>query len=170
MADYGWIKLHRQIWHNNEVWETDEPFDKRSAWIDLLLMANHEPKSIIIDGKPAIIGRGQLHTSERKLAQRWRWSRDKVRRFLATTNRTTMTTTKHTTYGTTITIEKYSDYQDVATKDNTTNNTTNQPTSKTQTRRKEEKNKPDRPKGLPARREDPPMGEPDPLPGTKRRE
>lgn len=155
MSDSGWIKLHRQIWRNEEVWATDEPFDKRSAWIDLILMANHEPRETVIDGNPVIIGRGQLHTSERKLAERWRWSRDKVRRFLATTKRTGMLTTKQTTKGTTITVEKYSDYQDRATTDDTTKPTTKEPTGKTQTRRKEEKNRaPGRLERLPARSKD----------------
>ena len=151
----GWIKLYRQIWGNKEIWDTGEPFDKRSAWIDMLMMANHEPKTVNIDGKPVLIRRGQFHTSERKLAERWHWSRNKVRRFLATTNDTTMSTTKQTTNGTTITIENYSVYQGEPTTERTTERTTNRPTNGTQTRRKEEKNTaPGRLERLPASSKD----------------
>lgn len=156
----GWVKIWRKIWAS-DIWDDEEPFCKRAAWIDLILMANHEPHEIVIDGKPVTIERGQLHTSERKLAKRWHWSRDKVRRFLATTFRTTMLTTNRTTNGTTITIENYSVYQGALEADNTTGNTTHDTRSKTQTRRKEYI--PGRAKGAPGplRAPDPPMEEPD---------
>jgi hypothetical protein len=38
----GWIKLYRKLW-DDEIWDDElEPHNKRSAWIDLLMMANHE--------------------------------------------------------------------------------------------------------------------------------
>ena len=148
----GWVTLHRKIW-TTDLWTSKKPFDERSAWIDLILMADYE--------QTEKLKRGQVLTSYGELADRWHWSRDKVRRFLATTFRTTMLTTNRTTNGTTITIENYSVYQGALEADNTTGNTTHDTRSKTQTRRKEYI--PGRAKGAPGplRAPDPPMEEPD---------
>lgn len=66
----------------NEIWTEDDPFDRRSAWIDLIMMANIKTKTIIYRGHTLSIKRGQVYTSTRKLASRWNWSRDKVFRYL----------------------------------------------------------------------------------------
>ena len=50
----GWVKIWRKIWAS-DIWDDEEPFCKRAAWIDLILMANHEPHEIMIDGKPVTI-------------------------------------------------------------------------------------------------------------------
>lgn len=76
----GWIKLHRQI-QQHWLWQ-DKPFDRRSAWIDLLLMANHAPGKVVQGNEVIEIDRGERITSEVKLAERWGWSRKKVRNFL----------------------------------------------------------------------------------------
>jgi len=59
-----------------------EPFTKWQAWIDLLLMANYEDNIINIRGIPVEVKRGQVAAGEEFLADRWMWSRGKVRRFL----------------------------------------------------------------------------------------
>ena len=45
----GWIKLHRRML-DSDIWKATKrkPFDKRSAWIDLLLRANHKKVTISI--------------------------------------------------------------------------------------------------------------------------
>lgn len=107
MADKGWIKLNRQI-VDHWVWQ-DHEF--AFAWIDLLLMVNHENKKILVDGKPTVIKRGQTLTSIKKLANRWRWSRNRVYRFLGALERDNMITRNGTPNGTTLTIENYGKYQ-----------------------------------------------------------
>ena len=77
----GYILLHRQIWEN-EIWQDTEPFNKRDAWIDLLLMANHSDKEMLSGTKTVKIERGQIHTSVQNLAKRWRWNPKRVRRFI----------------------------------------------------------------------------------------
>lgn len=77
----GWISIYRQI-IDNWLWKSNEPFDKRSAWIDLLLMVNHKTENIEFNGKIIAIERGQRITSIEKLADRWKWSRHKVSNFL----------------------------------------------------------------------------------------
>ncbi len=77
----GWIKLHRQI-QGHWLWLSEKPFDKRSAWIDILLMVNHEDKTVLLGNDLVEVKRGECLTSEPKLAERWGWSRTKVRNFL----------------------------------------------------------------------------------------
>lgn len=77
----GWISLYRQI-IDNWIWRSNEPFDRRSAWIDLLLMVNHKTEKIEFNGSIIEIERGQRITSIEKLATRWKWSRHKVSDFL----------------------------------------------------------------------------------------
>ena len=76
----GWIKFYRQI-SNNPLW-TIEPFSKGQAWADLLLLANHKDGQISVRGNIIPVKRGQVGWSEVKLAERWKWSRGKLRRFL----------------------------------------------------------------------------------------
>ena len=109
--DRGWIKLHRQI-QDNPIWLSPEPFDRRSAWIDLLLMANHEERVIILkNGKTQVIKAGQLFTSLDHLANRWHWSRNRVRRYLALISAQGMCTLSGTPSGTLLTLIKYGDFQ-----------------------------------------------------------
>lgn len=76
----GWIALHRAI-TEHWVWR-GEPYTKGQAWVDLILTANHEEKSVPFDGRFVTVERGCILTSETKLADRWKWSRKKVHRFL----------------------------------------------------------------------------------------
>ena len=77
----GWIRLHRQIMETPE-WLA-EPFTRGQAWVDLLLLANHETGFIRRRGILIAVERGQVGYSERTLADRWQWSRNKVRHFLS---------------------------------------------------------------------------------------
>ena len=112
MASQGWVSIHRSI-YDNWIWNDKEQFDKRSAWIDLLLMVNHEDNKVLIDGKLKIVKRGQRITSLNKLSKRWKWSRKKVTNFLQTLEEDNMIILKKEQGKyTTITIVNYSFYQD----------------------------------------------------------
>jgi len=76
----GWIKLHRCI-QDHWLWQ-EKPFDKRAAWIDILLMVNHADQKVAFRNELVGVQRGERITSEPKLAERWGWSRTKVRNFL----------------------------------------------------------------------------------------
>ena len=105
----GWIKLHRKIL-DCFIWQ-DKPYDKARAWIDLLLIAMHHDKKMLIDDEVVMIQRGSFMTSIVKLADRWGWSRNKVVRYLDMLESEHMLNTKRTHKGTLITIVKYDDYQ-----------------------------------------------------------
>ena len=109
----GWISLHRQIW-NSWVWD-DKPFSKGQAWIDLLLLANHEPNKTLIGNQIIHVKRGELISSEVKLSERWGWSRKKTREFLKVLQSDGMITKKSTSKYTAITIVNYEIYQGVGT-------------------------------------------------------
>jgi DNA replication protein DnaD len=106
----GWIKLYRQLQHN-PIWQSSEPFSRRDAWIDLLLLANHEERVIIVNGKKKVIGEGQHWTSYRILADRWHWSYEKVRRYFALLNELDMVRITVTPNGSLVTIVNYSFFQ-----------------------------------------------------------
>lgn len=106
----GWISIHRQI-KENWIWKDDEPFDKRSAWIDLLLTVNHKSKKIPFENGFIEIERGQTLTSIRQLSERWKWSRHKVSDFLDQLERDTMIVQVRDTRKTLISIVNYDTYQ-----------------------------------------------------------
>lgn len=110
MGNAGWIKIYRQL-EDCWIWLDDEPFDKRSAWIDLLLMANHEDKQMMFNGVPIIVQRGQRMTSIKALAEKWKWSRHKVSDFLNVLERDNMIVQNRDTKRTLINIVNYSIYQ-----------------------------------------------------------
>ena len=112
MANQGWISIHRKI-QECFLWVDKEPFDRRSAWIDLLLLANHEEKKMLFDGKPISVNRGERVTSIRILADRWHWSRTKVTSFLNMLEMENMIVRKSDSKKTLLTIVNYGIYQDV---------------------------------------------------------
>ena len=121
MSNNGWIKLHRQI-VDNWIWEDAEMF---KAWVDILMMVNHEDKKMYVNGKLVTIHRGEKLTSITKLAERWRWTRRRVSRFLKLLEDDEMCTTHSTTFGTTLKVSNYAEYQDFQTLKRTTVDTTN---------------------------------------------
>ena len=106
----GWIKIHRQI-QNCLIWD-DKPFNMASAWIDLLLLANHEDKETIFDKKPILVKRGQRITSVRELSARWGWGKDKTLRFLRLLESEKMIVKDSDSRRTLLTIVNYGIYQD----------------------------------------------------------
>ena len=119
----GYIKLYRQI-QECWLWNDGEKFDKRSAWVDLLLLANHEDKKVFFDGKLIVVKRGQFITSIQKLGERWKWDRKKVMKFLDVLESDSMLSQKRTTHGTTITIVNWDNFQVEGTTKRTTTTTT----------------------------------------------
>lgn len=107
----GWISLYRQI-KENWIWKDKEPFDKRSAWIDLLLSANYKNKKIPFENGFIEIEKGQTLTSIKQLAERWKWSRHKVSDFLNRLEQDTMIVQVRDTKKTLVSIVNYSKYQD----------------------------------------------------------
>lgn len=136
----GWILLHRQLL-DCDIWNGDEPYDMRSAWIDLLLLCNHRDKQIIFDKKPFVVKRGQYVTSVRKLADRWNWGKDRTLRYLRLLEELKMVDRVSDTHKTVLTIEKYDVYQDVTEANCGTDKDTDKDTNKPQTNNVNKENK-----------------------------
>lgn len=117
MPEHGYIKLHRQI-QDCWIWDSGK-FDKRSAWIDLLMLANHCDKKFMFNGKPVVITRGQFMTSIRKLAVRWEWSTSTVFEFLKILEDDNMIKKESDSHRTLLTIINYEVYQGVPNTDQT---------------------------------------------------
>ena len=103
----GYIKLYRDI---RSHWIWSDP-DYLRAWVDLLMMVNHEDKQILFNKKLITVKRGSRITSIRKLAERWGWSRGRVARFLDMLEQDHMIATRRTTQKTLINVINYSFYQ-----------------------------------------------------------
>lgn len=113
----SYIKLFRKSLHNDIF--NEKPFDRWHAFEYLLLRAQRFPTDVVLNGQVVHLETGQLIESEATLADRWGWSRGKVRRFLQMLDRTGIATSDGTALGTAITIEKYTFYQCGETADGT---------------------------------------------------
>ncbi|HCL03103.1 MAG TPA: hypothetical protein DHW61_11970 [Lachnoclostridium phytofermentans] len=109
----GWISLQRKI-QDCWIWK-EKPFSKGQAWIDMLLLANHSDNEFLLGNELMNVQRGSFITSEVKLSDRWGWSRTKVRAFLELLVNQKMIDKKSDNKKTTLTIVKYSDYQNIET-------------------------------------------------------
>lgn len=109
MASEGWIKLHRCV-RSNWVWN-DKPFNRGSAWLDLLMLVNHQDKKIIFNGILTNVEKGSCITSLRKLSERWGWSISKTKRFFEQLQDEKMLSFKSDTKKTLVTIENWDLYQ-----------------------------------------------------------
>jgi len=132
LVSSGWIKLYRQI-QDSWLWE-EIPFSKGQAWIDLVLLANHQDKKVMWEGNLTIIKRGQFVTSIRKLSERWGWNKDKTLNFLRSLEADTMIDRDSDSKRTLITIAKYRDFQDSLECNSDSKSDTNTDTNQTPTR------------------------------------
>ena len=110
----GWIKLHRQI-QDNIIW-TSEPFSRGQAWVDLLLLANHKRGVLYVRGNKVEVKRGQVGWSQKKLSERWKWSRGKVQRFLNDLENEHQIEQQKNTVTSLIAITNYEEFQDTDSK------------------------------------------------------
>lgn len=79
--DSGFIMLSRDILEDEMYFS--ERFTRMQAFIDLCFLANFKERSFYKRGIKVDIKTGQLAKSEEELAERWRWSRNTVRKFLS---------------------------------------------------------------------------------------
>lgn len=119
----GFIKLYRAI-QENWLWKYNEPFDHRSAWIDLLLMVNHKEEKLPVGTRIQIIKPGQRWLSYRQLGSRWGWSYRKVMRFMEQLVSDHMVYVDGTPNGTLLTIVNWGSFNSQRITDGTPDDTT----------------------------------------------
>jgi hypothetical protein len=79
----GFFKLKRSFF-SHWLWDEDRVYNRGEAFLDLLQLAAYSDIKRIVNGKLISVPIGGVAASERYLAERWKWSRTKVRTFLQT--------------------------------------------------------------------------------------
>lgn len=121
-SNTGWLKLWRKL-TDNPMWLA-EPFTKGQAWVDLLLLAQVSDNVGYSKGQKMEFKAGTVYKSTLELADRWKWSRGKVTRYIeCLKNDAAISVTSDTTHGTAITIVGWEKYQGRSTANKTTNGT-----------------------------------------------
>lgn len=79
-SEWGYQPISRKMVDSGEdvLWESPEPFDCRSAWVDLIFLARFAPG--MVGGEYLL--RGEVLASVRFLQTRWRWGRGTVHAYL----------------------------------------------------------------------------------------
>jgi len=103
----GFVKIYRSI-KKHWIWENEEYL---KAWLDILMMVNHQDNKVLFNNQLITVKRGERITSQMKLAKRWKWSRGKVRNFLKLLESDEMIVIKVTTNCTTLKVLNYNVYQ-----------------------------------------------------------
>ena len=106
----GFIALFRSL-QEHWIYPSDRQFTEYEAWIDLLLEANHKPRPVRVKNKIIQCKRGQSVRSLTRWAERWKWSKSKVYRFLELLESDGMIETVSETVTTRISICNYESYQ-----------------------------------------------------------
>lgn len=120
----GWIKLHRSI----RRWEWWSDVNTRLVFLELIMSANHKPSR----WKGIEIGRGQLVTGRKKLAQNVGISERAIRTSLKRLQMTNEVAIETTSRYSIITVVNYDTYQDKpgqATSETTSETTSKRPAS-----------------------------------------
>lgn len=118
----GYFSVNRSLLLH-ELWLRDE-FSRGQAWIDLIGLAQWHESYIRIAGERMALKRGQCGWSTVSLAERWKWSRGKVLRFIDELKRDSRIVIETNNRTTIITICNYDEYQNKNTTYDTPNGTT----------------------------------------------
>lgn len=119
----GYIKLYRSSLKDPLYMK--EPFSKWHAWCDLILLAYYAPTDFFVRNVKQTAKRGCVYLSTRELADRWRWSRGKVERFIAYLIEDGRIKIKESNVVNCITILNYEKFQQNEATNRSTNETTN---------------------------------------------
>lgn len=110
MSAGGWIPAWRKM-YEPEHWLAPtkrDPSNRRDAWVDLCQMATRCARETASSGT---LERAEIVASLRTLGERWRWSKDRVKRFMSELEvRTAIETVRETPDGTVYRIVKYDTY------------------------------------------------------------
>lgn len=105
----GWIKLHRRLLENPIVCKDA---DHLAVWVYLLLNANHEEGSTLLNGKKIKLIPGQIVTGRKKIAEDLSINESKVRRILNELENDQQIDQQTTTGGRLITLINWAKYQE----------------------------------------------------------
>lgn len=107
----GLVFVERSIFSHDIF--ADEPFTEREAWLWLVMEAAWKPRRVRLKSNLISIERGQLTSSLRFMAERWKWGKNKVARFLKILAEDGMILVDCGTAQNVITICNYDKYQSI---------------------------------------------------------
>ncbi len=122
----GWIKIHRKVTEDELYF--GEKFTRMQAWIDLIILAAHKPRTFLLRGCEVKVEVGQVTIPVTELAKRWKWSHMKVLRFMTKLQESGKVILQKSNVINRISIVNYEYYQENDTTNDTTNNTTDDTT------------------------------------------
>ena len=122
MADNSWIKLHRSLLKDT-LWTSECPASYKVLWINLLLMASYKDSSVY----ERQVKRGQVWTSQRKLAKINHISNRDIKKILNMFVADGKLSVQYFSQGILITILNYSKFQAISTE--STSESSNESTS-----------------------------------------
>lgn len=105
----GYVKFYRSLIDHKFWLEGD--FDKGKAWADLLVRARWQDGTQTIGKHQFEVKRGQFCGSVKELARRWKWSRNRVYRFLEELEKEGMAEHHNNVVTSLITITNFEQYQ-----------------------------------------------------------
>ena len=83
-VERGYVKTYRSMFDGDDpFWNEGRPRTEWEARLDLLRMAHYrdEPSEVLVHGCLLRVGYGEVLSSQRALAKRWGWGRQRVRGF-----------------------------------------------------------------------------------------
>ena len=134
MADNSWIKLHRSLLKDT-LWTSECPASYKVLWINLLLMASYKDSSVY----ERQVKRGQVWTSQRKLAKINHISNRDIKKILNMFVADGKLSVQYFSQGILITILNYSKFQAISTE--STSESSNESTSESTSERHSRNNK-----------------------------
>lgn len=76
----GWYRMKRG-WQSHAFFAR-EPYTEREAWEWLISAAAYKPHSVFVKGRPVSLEIGEIATTQRDLAEEWKWGRQRVRGYV----------------------------------------------------------------------------------------
>lgn len=106
----SWYRMERG-WKDHAFF-SKEPYSERDAWQWMIEEAHWKPGVVSVLGKPISLKRGQFTASVRFMAEKFQWSKDRVKRFLKRCVSWGMIECETATGQSLVTICNYEKYQD----------------------------------------------------------
>jgi hypothetical protein len=106
--DRGFIPAWRKIYEPDHWLRPTkrDPSNRRDAFLDMCQMATHQPRRV--GGTGIVLQTGEFVASLRTLGGRWKWSKDRVKRFLSEPEvSTAVRTVRETPHGTVYHVVNY---------------------------------------------------------------
>jgi hypothetical protein len=113
VGEWGHVKISRKAFATDVWWKKPRVFSEWEAWEDCIQMAAWQPtRRVTPTGLSIPVERGQFVASLEFLCARWKWSLQRVRRWLkAAQQRTRLRTGERTPLGTLYSLVNYDAYQ-----------------------------------------------------------